>query len=135
MRRSKVPRNGSTRSAAGTLEVGIVEQKEHLVGAGDVTFSVGGDVVAPNVNYSVLVLHPDVVERGYRRIEAAIDLPIATATRLQVGERLTLALADGRRLDFLICGPCTDRVDVLPIALRGRIPGASSDAAAGSVAA
>ena len=113
--------------------MGIVEQKEHLVGAGDVTFSVGGGVIAPNVSYSVSVVHPDVVERGYRRIEAAIDLPIATATRLQVGERLTLALTDGRCLDFLICGPCTDRVDVLAIALRGRIPATSSDA--GSVAA
>jgi hypothetical protein len=113
----------------------IVEQKEHLAGAGDVTFSVSGALLASNVNYSVIVVHPDVVERGYRRIEATIDLPSATATRVPLGERLTVTLTDGRRLDFLICGPCTERVDVLAIALRGRIPATSSEAAAGSVAA
>jgi hypothetical protein len=92
-----------------------VPRTERLSGAGELILSASRRTLARGVRYVVTVVAPEAGEHLYRRIEATLDLVAMAVSHIELGERVTLALEDGRYIDLIICGQSDNRVDVIAV--------------------
>ena len=88
---------------------------ERFSGTGDVTLVTSGLTIWRGVRYVITVTPAGSAGNSYQRIEVTLDGTGSPPPAIELGERVTLALEDGRDLDMLICGQSRDGVDVLAI--------------------